>query len=203
MAGTETATQPLDPYKESNLDKEATLEHKVEDLSHFMKHCKFAMMTTRDAKTGLLMSRCMALAAQETGGIDLLFHTNTTSGKTDDLASDSHINIAFLTSHGEWASVSGKASVVTDRELVKKHYSDHLKAWLGDLGDGVRDGSANDPRLGVIRVKMITAHYSFSRKGPIGQLAEVAQGVITGKVATPNKLREISEAEVDQWRLSH
>ncbi|KAL2267122.1 hypothetical protein VTJ83DRAFT_4399 [Remersonia thermophila] len=203
MAGAEASTQHLDPYKESNLDKEASLEQKVQDLNHFMQNCKFAMMTTRDAGTGLLVSRCMALAAQETGGIDLLFHTNTASGKTDDLAGDSHINIAFLNGQGEWASVSGKASVVTDRELVKKHYSEHLKAWLGDLDDGVRDGSANDPRLGIIRVTMITAHYSISRKGPLGHLAEVAQGVITGKPAVVNKLREISSAEVDQWRLLH
>ncbi|KAL2121016.1 hypothetical protein VTJ04DRAFT_5043 [Mycothermus thermophilus] len=203
MSATEITTPALDPYKQANLDTEATLEQKVQDLVQFMKHCKFAMMTTRDAASGNLVSRCMALAAQETGGIDLLFHTNTTSGKTDDLASDSHTNIAFLNSTGEWASVSGKASVVKDRELVKKHYSEHLKAWLGDLGDGVHNGGPDDPRLGIIRVKMVTAHYSFSKKGVIGHMAEVAQGVITGKVATPNKLREISEAEVQQWRSTH
>jgi hypothetical protein len=36
----------------------------------------------------------------------------------------------------------------------------------------------------------------------IGQIAEVAQGVVTGKPAAVNKLREISEAEVTQWRSS-
>ncbi|KAL2143620.1 hypothetical protein VTI28DRAFT_10205 [Corynascus sepedonium] len=192
-----------DPYKDANLDTEVSLEQKIKDLSGFMAHCKFGMMTTRDARSGNLVSRCMALAAQETGGIDLLFHTNTESGKTDDLASDSHINISFLTNSGEWASISGKASVVTDRSLVKKHYSQHLKAWLGDLGDGVHDGGENDPRLGIIRVKMLTAHYAISHKTMIGQIAEVAQGVVTGKPAAVNKLREISEEEVQQWRSSH
>lgn len=212
-----------DPYKEANLQTEVSAEQKIHDLSAFMTHCKYGMMTTRDAKSGNLVSRCMALAAQvcaprspiprsgllkltlhqETGGIDLLFHTNTESGKTVDLASDSHINIGFLNSHGEWASVSGTANVVTERDLVKKHYAPHLKAWLGDLGDGVHDGGENDPRIGIIRVKMTTAHYAISQKNIIGQMAQIAQGVVTGKPAAVNKLRELSEAEVSQWRSSH
>jgi len=198
-----TSAKHADPYKEANLDSQASLEQKVQDLSNFMTNCKFAMMTTRDAKTGNLVSRCMALAAQETGGIDLLFHTNTESGKTDDLATDEHINIGFLNTFGEWASVSGKASVVTDRSLIKQHYRAHLKAWMGDLGDGVHDGSENDPRIGIIRVKMTTSHYSISSKNIVSRVAEVAQGTITGKPAETNRLREISEEEVSKWRVSH
>ncbi|KAK4169967.1 blue light-inducible protein [Cladorrhinum sp. PSN259] len=198
-----TNVKHADPYKEANTDSQVSLEQKIQDLSNFMQSCKFGMMTTRDAKSGKLVSRCMALAAQESGGIDLLFHTNTESGKTDDLATDDHINISFLDSFGEWASVSGTASVVTDRSLVKQHYRPHLKAWMGDLGDGVHDGSENDPRIGIIRVKMITGHYAISAKNILSRVAEVAQGTITGKPAQTNKLREISEEEVKQWRASH
>ncbi|KAK4213845.1 putative BLI-3 blue-light-inducible Bli-3 protein [Rhypophila decipiens] len=203
FSNTNTGDKPADPYKAANLDKETSLEQKIKDLSDFMQHCKFCMMTTHDGKTGHLASRCMALAATETGGIDLLFHTNTESGKTDELKSDSHINISFLNMMGDWASVSGTASVVTDRSLVKKHYSPQLKAWLGDLGDVTHDGSENDPRIGIIRVKMATAHYAISTKNILGRVAEVAQGTITGKPASVNKLREISEEEVKQWRSSH
>jgi hypothetical protein len=53
-----------DPYKEANLETEVSLEQKIHDLSAFMTHCKYGMMTTRDAKSGNLVSRCMALAAQ-------------------------------------------------------------------------------------------------------------------------------------------
>lgn len=200
---TEASAKHPDPYKEANLDENVSLEQKVQDLSAFMTHCKFGMMTTRDAGSGNLVSRCMALAAQESGGIDLLFHTNTESGKTDDIASDSHVNISFLNYAGDWASVSATANVVTDRSLVQKHYSQDLKAWLGDLGDGVHDGGPNDPRIGIIRVKMTTAHYAVSSKSILGQMAQVAQGVVTGKPASVNKLREISAEEVIQWRSSH
>ncbi|KAK3353435.1 putative BLI-3 blue-light-inducible Bli-3 protein [Lasiosphaeria hispida] len=199
-----TGGKPADPYKATNSDNDVTVAEKVEDLSNFIKSCKFGMMATRDSnRSGNLVSRCMALAAQEAGGIDLLFHTNTESGKTDDLTTDPHVNISFLNSSGDWASISGTASIVTDRSLVKQHYSSQLKAWLGDLGDGTHDGSENDPRIGVIRVKMNTAHYAVANKNVVSRVAEVAQGAMTGKPASVNKFREISEQDVNIWRASH
>jgi general stress protein 26 len=108
--------------------------------------------------------------------------------------------MSFIDGSGQWASIAGQASVVTDRDLVKKHYSPALKAWLGDLGDGKHDGSENDPRIGVIRVKMNTATYALSAKNILSRATEVATGAITGKPASVNNLREISTADVLQWR---
>ncbi|PQE29237.1 bli-3 protein [Rutstroemia sp. NJR-2017a BBW] len=201
FSNADTGSKPADPYKAKNLD-EPSLKEKVEDLSAFMDACKFGMMTTRDGKTGALVSRCMALAAKEHGGTTLLFHTNTESGKTDELESDSHINISFLNGSGEWASISGFAKVETDRETVRKYYSPSLKAWIGDLGDGTHDGGPEDPRIGVIKVDAKTATYAVSRVSMLGRAKEMAQGVITGEAPKVNKLREISEEEINTWRTS-
>jgi general stress protein 26 len=141
-------------------------------------------------------------STQENGGIDLLFHTNTESGKTDDIASDPHINISQYNNSGEWASVSGRASIITDREVVKKYYSPALKAWVGDLGDGKHDGGPNDPRIGVIKVELVTATYALARGTQAGGLVELAKGVVTGSAPKVNRLREISESEVQTWRTS-
>lgn len=202
FSNTSTGDKPADPYTKANAD-DVPLEQKVTGLSDFITACKFGMMTTRDAGSGRLVSRCMAVAAKEGGGLDLLFHTNTESSKTDELQGDEHVNISFLNGSGEWASVSGTAKVETDRELVKKHYSPILKTWLGDLGDGTHDGSENDPRIGVIRVKAVSAVYTIVAKNIISRAVEVAQGAVTGKPAAINKLREITESEVSQWRSSH
>ena len=145
----------------------------------------------------------MFLSRKESGGIDLLFFTNTESHKTDELKSDPHVNISFLDSSGQWASLAGLATIETDRNLVKQHYNISLKAWLGDLGDGTHDGSENDPRIGVIRVKTGSATYAVTDHTLIGRIVEVARATVTGEVATPNKLREISESEVSQWRAAH
>ncbi|KAI9167079.1 Protein bli-3 [Paramyrothecium foliicola] len=199
FSNTSTGDKQADPYKAKTLE-EPDLKTKVNDLVEFITKSKYGMMTTKEADSDKLVSRCMALAATEAGGLDLLFHTNTESGKTNDLASDSHINMSFLNSSGEWASVSGTASVITDRDLVKKHYSATLKSWVGDLGDGVHDGSENDPRIGIIRVKTVTATYSLVAKGFLARAADIAQGAVTGNTASPNSLREISESEIQQWR---
>jgi general stress protein 26 len=137
---------------------------------------------------------------QEGHGFDLLFHTNTESGKTDDLAQHKSVNVSFVTPSGEWASLSGHASIETDRELVRKYYSPGLKAWLGDLGDGKHDGGPEDPRIGIIRVKVNTAQYAVSKRTVVGGLVELAKGVATGESPNVNKLRHISEEEVQQWR---
>jgi len=201
FSNADTGSKPADPYKEKNIDH-ASIKDKVEDLSDFVSACKFGMMTTRDAASGALVSRCMALAAKENDGIDLIFHTNTESGKTSDIDSDPHVNISFLNSSGEWASVSGTSTIVTDREYVHKYYSPALKAWLGDLGDGKHDGGPDDPRIGVIRVKTITATYAVVRKSAITRGVEIAQGIVTGKTAQVNKLRELTEQEIETWRSS-
>lgn len=55
--------KPADPYKAAN-KSEPELKEKVEDLTSFITSCKFGMMTTRVGSTGLLTSRCMAVAAK-------------------------------------------------------------------------------------------------------------------------------------------
>lgn len=90
--------------------------------------------------------------------------------------------------------------MITDRSLVKQHYSPTLKAWLGDLGDGTHDGSENDPRIGIIRVKTVSITYAISNATIIGKVAQLAEGVVTGSPAKVNKLREVSSQEVQQYR---
>lgn len=199
FSNADTGDKNPDPYKAKNLD-EPPLKEKIDGLVNFIATSKFGMMTTRHSSTGLLASRCMAVAAQENGGLDLIFHTNTESGKTDDLDSDPHINIAFLNSSGEWASISGQAEVVTDREKVRKHYSQSLKAWLGDLGDGKHDGGPEDPRIGLICVKANTATYAVAIGNPVSRGVEMVKGAVTGEASKVNKLRELTEDEINEWR---
>ncbi|KAF2746837.1 hypothetical protein M011DRAFT_468132 [Sporormia fimetaria CBS 119925] len=194
-----TQTSHPDPYKEKNLE-DPSLKVKVEDLLSFIEKTKFCMLTTTTADN-ILASRCMALAAKEGHGLDLLFHTNTESGKTDDVASHSNVNVAFINStNGDWASISGTASIETDREEIRKYYSPSLKGWVGDLGDGKHDGGPEDPRIGIIRVKAKTAQYAVGKHTMIGGLVEMAKGTVTGEAPSVNKLRHLSEEEIQQWR---
>jgi hypothetical protein len=87
---------------------------------------------------------------------------------------------------------------------VRKYYSPALKAWVGDLGDGKHDGGPDDPRIVVIKVKTKTVQYAVSRNtlGLVGNVIEVAKGVVTGEAPQVNRLRHLSEGEVEQVRSS-
>lgn len=62
-SNTSTGNKSADPYKDANKDS-PSLREKIEDLVSFIKNSKFGMMTTRTKESGLLSSRCMAVAAQ-------------------------------------------------------------------------------------------------------------------------------------------
>jgi general stress protein 26 len=141
---------------------------------------------------------------QENGGIDLIFHTNLFSGKTMDLTvHPTETNMSFLDpTNGSWASVSGTASILADPATVQKYYTPALKAWLGDLGDGVHDGGPTDPRIGVIRVEAKAATYAIARKGLIGRAVETGKAVAKGDTPQINKIRELGEGELAECEFS-
>ncbi|KAF2863064.1 hypothetical protein K470DRAFT_156458 [Piedraia hortae CBS 480.64] len=197
-SNTNTGNQPADPYTAKNL-QEPPLKEKIDDLVKFVDKCKFCMMTTRTAN-GQLVSRCMALAAKEGNGVDYIFHANSESGKTDDLNAHSEVNLGFLNSSGEWASISGLAVVISDREKIRKYYSPSLKAWIGDLGDGKHDGGPDDPRIVTIEVNSKSIQYAVSSKSIIGGAIDLAKGVATGETPQLHKLRKIDESELNQVR---
>ena len=110
------------------------------------------------------------------------------------------VNIAFLDATGQWASIAGAAEISTDRELVRKHYSPALKAWLGDLGDGKHDGGPEDPRIGIIRVRSKQITYAVSSKGIIGQTVEFAKGLASGDTPAFMRLKDITESQIEMAR---
>ncbi|KAI0025798.1 hypothetical protein F4780DRAFT_719967 [Xylariomycetidae sp. FL0641] len=200
FSNTDTGDKPSGPYYNKNLEQDVPLKDKMETLAKFVSSCKFGMMTTHDTSTGKLVSRCMAIAGKENHDIDLVFTTNTESHKTDEIKGDAQTNMSFYDGSGQWASLAGKTEIETDRGFVKQFYSPALKAWLGDLGDGTHDGSENDPRIGILRFRTSSVTYAVTSKTIVGRLAEVAKGTLTGDAAEVNRLRFVSEDEVQSWR---
>lgn len=96
--------------------------------------------------------------------------------------------------------MSGEATVIADRDVVRKYYSPTLKAWVGDLGDGVHDGGPEDPRIAVIRVVARTATYAIAVGTSLGRGVEIIKGAVTGQPAEVNKLRELTEKELDECK---
>lgn len=144
----------------------------------------------------------MAIAKRD--GPDFLFLANGHSKKFSDLKDKSEVQITFQDSKNQdWASVSGTAVTKSNSDpRIKDLWSQGVKAWFGDLGDGKHDGSADDPRMTLIEVKAKYISYWLHQVGALGFMKEVGVAAVTGKVADTGVLRELKENEIEEARRS-
>lgn len=142
----------------------------------------------------------MAIARRD--GPDFLFLANAHARKFSDLAANKEVQITFQDSKTQdWISVSGTATTTDNADpRIKEVWSRAAAAWFGDLGDGVHDGTANDPRMTLIEVKSKYVSYYKTEVGLLGYAKEVAGAAITGGVAKTGVLRELSEQDLDKAR---
>ncbi len=157
---------------------EGTQEKRLDELYELIANIETAMFTTRRSDERLV-SRPMATQAREPFA-DLWFVTDIESHKLDELDHDPHVNLAYFdTDRYEWVSVSGTASISTDRELIRSLYKPDWKVWFGKV-DEVRDGGPDDPRLALILVDADSVVYMKRDKPSPLVLYEVAKGFLTG-----------------------
>lgn len=135
-------------------------------------------------------------------GPDFLFIANKHSRKFSDLSHDSTAQVTFQDSSSQnWVSVSGKAVVASNSDpRIKELYNKSVSAWFGDLGDGVHDGTADDPRMSLIEIKSNYITYWQTEVTKIGYLAQVATASVTGTVAKTGVTREMNGSEIENAR---
>ncbi|UZJ56292.1 hypothetical protein CBS101457_005612 [Exobasidium rhododendri] len=151
-------------------------------------------MLTSVSPEGTLASRAMIPATTE--GLVFSFFFNKESGKSDDIETNSNVNIGYLDSKtGDWISISGKAVINTDRSKVKKHFSSSLKAWFDDKKDGKHTGDENDPRVALIDVTPEEIRL-FKADGKLSYLVETAKAAVSGEPASGGKMLTISHEEI-------
>jgi general stress protein 26 len=180
---------------DKNRDNEVPLEKKLDDLYKLIDGIDIAMVTTRRAD-GHLVSRPMS-TQRRTTGTDLWFMTNIESEKFEELARDPHVNLAYYKDRTrEWVSVSGRATLSRDRDLIDGLYQADWKAWLGDTGDGKRDGGPHDPRIALILVEADSVVYSKTDRPMPVVLFQVVKSMITGDPPKVADLRELNRDEL-------
>jgi len=184
---------------DKNRDNEVPLEKKLDDLYKLIDGIEVAMVTTRRAD-GHLVSRPMQ-TQRRTTGTDLWFMTNIESEKFEELARDPHVNVAYYKDRTrEWVSISGRAILSRDRDLIDSLYQPDWKAWLGDEGDGRRDGGPHDPRIALILVEADSVVYSKTDRPMPVVLFQVVKSMITGDPPKVADLRELSRNELEAPR---
>jgi general stress protein 26 len=167
------------------------MQNELHRLYEMIEESKVAMMTTR-RHDGHLRSRPMANQKQANGA-DLWFVTAEGTAKLDDLAQDPHVNLAYYReSNMEWISVSGTATISRDRHTIRELYAPDWKIWFAEEGDP-RHGTADDPRMVLIGVRVQTAEFLEVNKSKPVVLFEIAKGWLTGEEPKLGELHELEQ----------
>jgi general stress protein 26 len=182
-----------DDVMEQNRD-DAPTEKKLDDLYKLIDGIETAMMTTR-RPDGQLVSRAMQ-TQQRRAHADLWFVTDRESNKLEELAHDPHVNLAYYRDRTrEWVSVSGRAILTRDRDLVHGLYKADWKAWFPDQG-GERDGGPDDPRIALILVEADSVVYSKKDRPMPAVLFQIVKAMVTGSAPKVADVRRLDGEEL-------
>lgn len=119
-----------------------------EHLLTLLKSFDTAMLATR-TEAGTMRARPMALAeVRDTGLVHLA--AGLDDPKVADIEADPNVGL-FMQSKTQWVSVSGRARVVRDRELIHRLWSEVWRVW--------NPGGKDDPNLCLIAVDPVEGEY--------------------------------------------
>ena len=169
-----------------------SLNKKLDELYKLIEGIEIAMMTTLRAD-GTMVSRPMATQERQPG-TDVWFVTDVDSEKIAELDLNPSVSLAYF-KDWEWVSVSGTATISTDREMIRQLYKPDWKAWFGDEG-GERDGGPDDPRFALILVDATSAVYGKRNKSRPVALFEVVKGMVTGDAPDVADVEKLSAKEL-------
>lgn len=137
-----------------------------------------AMLITH-TPDGRLHARPMVIADVEEN-CDLWFITRSDSGKVEEVQADHDVHVFMQNSWKSAVSISGKASMVSNRAKIDEVWKEQYKVWFPDGKD--------DPKIALIQVRGTEAQYwDQSGLNKLKYLYEAARAYVTG---TTPKLEE-------------
>ena len=155
----------------------------IKKLASLIKDIRFAMLTTV-CPDGTLRSRPMATQREEFDGV-LWFFTDDQSAKVYEIENDKHVNVSYADPDANsYVSVSGRASLVKDRAVMKELWNPLYKAWF--------PRGLDDPRLALLRVAVEQAEYWDSPGSKLVQLGGFLKAAVTGRRARGGENQKIT-----------
>jgi len=146
----------------------------IKKLDSLIKDMRFAMLTTV-CPDGSLRSRPMATQREDFDGV-LWFFTSAAEPKVREIEHDPHVNVSYADpDKNNYVSVSGRATLVRDKVIMKELWNPFYKAWFPK--------GLDDPQLALLRVAVEQAEYWDSPNSKLVQLGGFLKAVITGKQA--------------------
>ena len=141
-------------------------------LKELIENIEIAMLTTTDTD-GTLRSRPLQTVGVEDDGT-LWFFTSQSSPKVAEAQSDAgRVNVSYAhPGKQDYVSVSGRASIVRDRERMRRMYTKWVEVFFPK--------GLDDPDLALMRVDIEKAEYWDSPGSTALRLYGLAKGILTG-----------------------
>jgi len=155
----------------------------INKLGELIKDVSVAMLTTA-LPDGTLRSRPMQTQQTEFDG-DLWFFTGASSPKAHEIEDDQHVNLSYAApDDNRYVSVSGRATVVRDREKAEELWKPMYKAWFPE--------GLDDPDLSLLKIEVEQAEYWDTSSNTLVHLVGFAKAVATSERYQPGENEKIS-----------
>jgi general stress protein 26 len=150
-------------------------EHK-ELIWNYIKNIKVGMLVTKDQEGDSMRARPMQLVQEAYDGT-LFFYTSKEAAKVFEIDHDRDVCISFSDpGKGIYVSLSGKAQLSEDKELIDRYWSSHVAAWF-------EDGREGD--VGMLKVKINKGEHWDVETNEAVQLFEIAKSRLTDAEEQP------------------
>ncbi len=141
----------------------------LKTIRSIMSDARFATVTTHSAD-GELYSRPLAVLGGDEFDGTAYFFTQDPSPKTEDVAGDPHVNVAYVDGASH-VSLSGTASVTRDAAMIDKYWNPWAESWF--------EGGRDDPSVALLKVDASSIEFWHIDKPAVVRAVEVARALIT------------------------
>ncbi len=151
-----------------------------------IRKMRIAMMTTDD--DGVLRSRPMAAVDRDFDGA-LWFLTHASSAKVSEVQDDHRVNLSYADPSGQnYASISGRASVVRDKAQIAESWHESARAWFPKGKD--------DPDIALLRVTVDQGEYWDAPSSTMLHAYGYVKAMLTGRSPAPGGHGTVDPSEL-------
>lgn len=143
-------------------------EHK-EKIWNYIKDIKVGMLTTQD--DDVLRSRPMHIVQDNYDGT-IWFFTKRSAEKSYEIQNERDVCISFCNhDDGVHVSLSGRAMLKQDKELINQFWNPFVGAWF--------ENGKDDPNVALLEIKITQGEHWESKDSKVFQLFEIAKANLT------------------------
>ena len=152
---------------EKNLQNEEALK-KFRKLINEINVCMFITNNQENDHTRPMYT----VDVDENGA--LWFFTDVRSIKVEEVSQEHTVHIVYAHPGKEsYLDIWGRASVQTDRQVIKNKWSPVIKAWFPK--------GVEDPNIALLQVQPKNIHYWNAETGKMVAILKTAASIVTGK----------------------